>query len=990
VSNLAQRSFTSGELAPSLYARTDLARYTSGLRTCRNWIVNRYGGVSNRPGTVYLGATKNNGAVKLIRFEFSADQTYVMEFGDRYLRWYSEGGRVEVSSATAWANAAVYAVAALVSQSGVTYYCTVAHTAATATNKPGSGSSWASVWSPLTMDGASGIYEIPTPYLAADLARLQTMQVADVVTIVHPSYAPRELKRFAHTKWTLSTIAFGPSIVAPSNVAATGGTAGASTYYAVTATSSANGDEGMPGTYKLTSFVTDATHPVAVTWNPVSGALTYSIYKSTDGQTFGFVGNAGGVLTLHTLTSWTTSTSAVTTSSLGAFVSAVDQARQPTITSGNDRPADGTFTIAGRITVSTGDISSNATGQIRAYYSRDSETRVDAGVVATAYLTGAGTMTQSFSGSIVVPDNGYTTLTIDLVAEVEGETGATTYTCSLSESSAPDNSISWRTTGTGFTDSNITPDYKIGPPTNPSVFAAVDQYPSAVSSFQQRRFFGNTNSAPELLRGSRTAIPASFTTSTPQQDDDALSFQLASRELNEVRHIADLGRLLVFASSGEWIAEGDNSNILKPSAINARRFSAHGSAYLPPIIIGTSAIYVQARNTVVRDLRVDSVQGISSNELSVFAAHLFDGYTIVDWDFAQIPHNIAWVVRSDGVMLGLTYLPEQDVWGWHRHDTDGTIEGVCVVPEGSEDAVYLVVNRTINGSTVRYVERMSSRAITALTDVRDLIFMDAALTYDGRNTGATTMTLSGGSAWDNTETITITRSVSGFASSNVGDAVVFYDSAGAELFRVDITAYSSGTVVTGRPNKSVPAAFRSAAVTAWGLAVHSVSGLSHLNGEAVSIVGDGYVLASPNNSEYGTAVTVSAGVVALSRPSVVVHVGLPYLSDLETLDIDTASGPSLKPFKMLVDKVSLVVEKSRAFYVGQRLPSGSDPLQDLDIVKFRDIDDEYDITALKTGDYECTIQGRYSKDGRVFVRQADPVPTSILAVIPQGMIPPTN
>lgn len=989
--NLAQRSFAGGELAPALYGRTDLVKYATGLRTCRNFFVHRYGGVSNRAGTEYCASTKNNGAVRYERFLITNDQAFLLVFGDRWLRWIFAGSPLvpTLDDFAEWANGTSYAVGDLVVYDTNKYYCIAAHTSATAADRPGTGSSWASAWYPLTLIAGGAIYEIPTPYVAADLATLQVSQEGDVLTITHRNYAPRELRRVSNIKWLLSTVAFGPSIAAPTNVTASGGdTATDDTYYAVTAVSEAHGDEGLSGTYQLATKLVSAEHPATVGWDAVPGALTYNIYRSTDGQTFGFIGQAGGVPTRHSETTWDDDGASASTASVtGEWVVSGDEARMTLTTF--DHPANQQFIIAGRISVSTLDVSSAASGRIGAYYARDGEPRVFAGYIATLSIDGTGNASQSFAGSITVPDNGYTTVVIDLVPEVLAESGSTTFDCSVSTATSPDNEVSWRSTSTGFKDTGVAAQYDIAPPTNPSVFAAPDDYPAAVGGFQQRRVFASTTTRPAVVRASRTAVPASFTTSSPIQDDDALSFDVSSQVRTEVRHLRDLGRLVLFGSAGEWIAEGDNSNILKPNAINVRQYSAFGASSLPPIRIGSTALFVQARRTVIRDLTVDTVQGISSRDLSVFAAHLFDGYTVVDWDFSQIPHGIAWAVRSDGVLLGLTYLPEQDVWGWHRHDTDGVIENVRVIPEGDEDRAYLCVRRTIDGETVRYIERMAPRTITAETDARDLLFMDAALTYDGRNTSATTMTLLGGSAWDEGETLTLTASTPTFIAAHVGSAVFVYDETGAELLRLAIEAYTNDTTVTVRPNTTVPSALRGLATTGWGLAAKQFTNLDHLEGKAVSIVGDGAVVASPNNAAY-PVVIVTDGVVAIDPPSVVVHVGLPYVADLETLDIDTAQGPSLKPFKQLVNAVTAVVEKSRAFWAGAAPPTGDDPLEGLDLAAFRDVDDDYDLPTLKTGDYGLTMQGRWNTSGRVFLRQPDPVPTTILALIPQGLIPPTN
>jgi hypothetical protein len=163
-----------------------------------------------------------------------------------------------------------------------------------------------------------------------------------------------------------------------------------------------------------------------------------------------------------------------------------------------------------------------------------------------------------------------------------------------------------------------------------------------------------------------------------------------------------------------------------------------------------------------------------------------------------------WAVRSDGVLLGLTYVREHEIVAWHHHDFEnGIVENVCVVPENDEDAVYLCVKRTIDGSDVRYIERMQTRAVQ---DIKDLVIMDSAITYDGRNTnGSHTMDLSGGTTWDNTETLTLTSSTAFFASTDVGNQIhlntVDADGNITDQIRFTIKAFSSSTVVTGKAHK---------------------------------------------------------------------------------------------------------------------------------------------------------------------------------------------
>jgi hypothetical protein len=202
---------------------------------------------------------------------------------------------------------------------------------------------------------------------------------------------------------------------------------------------------------------------------------------------------------------------------------------------------------------------------------------------------------------------------------------------------------------------------------------------------------------------SRTADEHNFQTSTPTQDDDAITFTLAARKVSAVRHIVDVDPLLLLTSGGEWVLAGDQSGTLRPTDINAKQFSQHGasrcrrSCSIRPCSTSRRGKH-RARAPAGGDRYVGA-------DLTLFASHLFAGHTLRDWAYQETPNPTVWCVRSDGVLLGLTILDEQKVLAWHRHDTDGTVEQVCVIPEGGEDRLYLVVVR--NG--VRMLERMASR-----------------------------------------------------------------------------------------------------------------------------------------------------------------------------------------------------------------------------------------------------------------------------------------
>jgi len=852
---IIQRSFSGGEISPSLYGRVDLTKYATGLRKCRNFAVARHGGVFNRPGTEFISEVKDSTkTVRLLPFIFNESQTYVLEFGDLYIRVFRDGAQVRetgknitaatqanpceiTSNAHGFSNGQEVYISSVggMTELNSRWFKVAGATANTFTLQYMDGSSVNSTaFGAYTSGGtAARVYEIATPYVEADLQSIQIAQSADVVTIVHPNYAPRELTRTGHTSWTLSTITFAPSQAAPTGVAVAGSAGAISYTYHVTAVASETYEESLAATKTQGSLAAPTTSTAhTITWVAASGASEYNIYLEVNGVP-GFIGTA---------------------------------------------------------------------------------------------------------------------------------------------------------IGTSFVNNGIVADTSDTPPTARNPFNATGDYPSTVAYSQQRLTFSNTDNNPEKIWASQTGNFHNMTTRTPVQSDDAVTFSLVGKQVNEVRHLVELSRLVALTSGTEWVINGDADGILTPTAINASQQSYHGSSELQPILIDASALYVQARGTIIRDYGFDyQIDGYRGNDLTIFSTHLFDGYTVRDWAYQKTPNSIVWVVRSDGVLLGLTYVKEHQLVAWHRHDTDGTFEQACSVPEGVEDSLYTVVVRTINGATKRYIERMHSRTIG---DVIDSVFMDSSLSYDGRNTNTGhTMTLSGGTTWAYSETITLTSSASFFTAADVGNEIQITGADG-EFIRFEIRGYTSGLIVTGFPHRTVPTSLRSTATSDWARAVDQLGGLWHLEGKTISVFADRFVVASPNDEGY-TSVTISNGTATLDHPYAVIHVGLPYLSDLETLDIDVPNGETMADKKKLVSGLTVFVESSRGGWAGTEPPADDtiDPLENLTEFKTREAENYDSPPELETGTIDVNILSGWNSHGRLFLRQVDPLPVSVLAVAPTGILP---
>jgi hypothetical protein len=445
---------------------------------------------------------------------------------------------------------------------------------------------------------------------------------------------------------------------------------------------------------------------------------------------------------------------------------------------------------------------------------------------------------------------------------------------------------------TTFKDIGFTPDFGITPPQPRTPFASAGNYPRTAAVYQQRRFFANTINAPDAIWGSRTGFTSNFGVSSPLQDDDALVFKISGNQHNPVRHLLGLKTLIVLTDAGEWTVRGA-AGVLTPSGILADQETYLGvAADVSPVVVGNSILYVQARGAVVRDLRFEQeVEGLAGRDLTLFSTHLFEGYTIDEIDFQQSPHSILWCCRSDGTLLGLTYLREQEVWGWHRHDSGAScrFEHVCVVPEAGEDVLYVLVRRTIGGVFHRYIEKLESRVIFNLA--ADAFFVDAGLSY-------------------------------------------------------------SGPPVT------------------------TIAGLGHLEGQVLAILGDGAVVynGDPAGAQAATY-TVTGGAITLPAAKSTIHAGLPIrFAEIETLDLDEA-GAAIRDKRKRVGQLSLIVDgTSRSFFAGPDVGH----LYQYKLEPFEGTN----LATPFTGQAEMGIIAQFDPKGRIFIQQRDPLPVSILGVMP--------
>lgn len=528
-----------------------------------------------------------------------------------------------------------------------------------------------------------------------------------------------------------------------------------------------------------------------------------------------------------------------------------------------------------------------------------------------------------------------------------------------------------RSTTLSFTDNNLLPTKTDTPPTGLDPFIGAGNFPRAVGYYQQRLVYASTINNPQTLFFSRTGVLTNFGYSTPMKADDAIQWTMASAEVNQINHVLPLRVLLALTDGAEWTIQGSAAGFTS-ATINGDPQTYNGIGRLRPLAINNTALYAQERGRTVTAIGYSLEEdGFSGTDISLFSPHLLQEYSLADWDYQKLPYSIVWGAREDGDLVGVTYLPEQEVTGWHHHDTDGRVISVCSVPEGREDSLYLCVARVIEGVQKFYIERMASRqpvrfdgqAIAAFS-----YFVDCGLSYNGRNSGPHSLLLTGGAEWQYPELLTLDSSdPAQFSAGDVGNQVQYLASPAAEPFRLEIVTYLSPNQVKVRPLGVVPVEIRAQLFTSWAMARDQFSGLGHLEGKSVSILADGNVVARQ---------TVVDGAVTIPDPAGLVHIGLPYRSEFETLELNVPGSETLADKRKQIKSVSLLLKESRGGLVGSTV-------DDLWEFKEREETDDYGSIPLLTGRVTQSITDSWMRNGRFVVVQDDPLPLHILAVVPQ-------
>ena len=726
-----QRSFAGGIVSPSVWARTDQAKRVYGLLDALNFNVMRSGGLENRAAFEYAATTKGSGITRLMPFVFGGNDSAMLAWGDRTLRFLNEGAQIVATSgdAPAYSATKLYNVGDLVTSVGIYYYCIQAGLDKT----PLTSADW---WYPLTAVLSDALYEIPTPYEDTEVFELVATGYADVTFLFHPKHRPYALKRFGAVTWTLQPVDFLPPIAAPNGLTSTSTGAGTLRRFKVTAIKKGKLEQSLPASAAIaytgpasggsgskvrvtTVNNMDVDEDVLVTAVFAIGATPDAAFEAALlGKVFN-VGNAtpdaSGYLDLDTTEGVTVPSGGYAVMVLPLTIGGIANAPLASISSYGPTKDLVLDTLAAHNLADGDEIAIKAV--------LFSGVGTDQPEVRAALINKVFAVKVIDATHIIVVDTSGPTYTggMDVlwcrafIEDSGGAAGVGTGDVQLSWSPVPEALEYWvfkrfagtyqfiaRTPAPTYTDDNSpqesTAVSQDGPPHYTDPCRGPARNPRTATIYQQRLVLGGSLLEPATLKLSRSGDILNFSRSQPLLDNDAFDIPIIGSGVNLVRHLVPLSPLMVHTSADEIQIKGDGDGVVRWDAINADPRDAIGASTVQPLRVRNTALFVQAHGGLVHDFGYDlAAGGMKGRDLTAFCPSLFEGVNILQWCHQKTPHSIVYAVREDGDVVALTYLPEQGIEAWHRHNTDGdSFESIACAPESGGDFVYAVVNRTIN------------------------------------------------------------------------------------------------------------------------------------------------------------------------------------------------------------------------------------------------------------------------------------------------------
>jgi len=476
-----------------------------------------------------------------------------------------------------------------------------------------------------------------------------------------------------------------------------------------------------------------------------------------------------------------------------------------------------------------------------------------------------------------------------------------------------------------------------------------NQNPGAVTFFNQRLYWGGSNTDPQKIWGSQVADFENMHQGTAL-DDESVEFTLVANQVNAIQWLAESTDMLCGTLGGEFTITGGQDDNITPTNIKAVRQAGFGSNKVAPLNVGNLLLFNQRAGRKVRELVFSfDVDGYLAPDITLLAEHVSES-GIVDMAYQQEEDAIVWACTADGILVGCTYLRDQNVVAWHRHPVGGdlpVVESLAVIPssDGLRDELWISVKKRINGTTKRFIEYLDP---TVFSD--SCLKLNSPITISGATQANPVVITATSHGFSNGDLVDI-KNVVGMTDIN-GNR---YQVAGVTTNTFQLTHQTAGTNINGTSFS----AYDSAGEVRKG--VTSITGLAHLEGESVKIVGNGAVF--PDK-------TVSSGTVTVSSAVSEAYVGQGFTGVIKPSrpEFGTPTGTSQGKKKRANQVLVRLVRTTGIKINGDQIPfrSSSDPMNSP--------------PAAFTGDKKVLNLG-YDRDGFVEIRQEQPLDFHVVAVI---------
>jgi hypothetical protein len=779
-------SFAGGELSPSMYGRTDITKYDSGAAVLRNFFVLRYGGAANRPGFKFIAQTYNNKKAVLIPFMYSTDQNYIVEITAGRCQFYTNGGIVVNEDGIPYSIENFFTDKDLEDAAKIKYTQSadvlfIVHPA----HAPMTLTRYGSLdWRFEAMDITGGPFDASNFNSAYIVTKTQQWTTPGTYTVHIPAGIDSiEYKiagagggggggnHMSHGPYLYGgnggsgELLTGKMTVTSNSdyqvIVGAGGAGGVGVTYSDSQTSGKSGGNssfgnisarGGGGGYRATTPSYSSSEGEWIGGSDGANGTSYGAGGAGgNGTNWGGTAGSGGNGWVEILYS----------ASIG----------DNTTVKASDVYGDITLTASDDIFAKSDEGSLFAlTHFLETDYKKGTPSSTG-GNLQVSVLPKSNVYVESFGfwdGNFSLEK--YDPVSLQWV-NVRTQSGNRSQNYSLTEENTSESIASHRVTSTEFntgvwsgenekqrgyiTIQSIGGDYTghvlITEYVSPTVvkgtvkkqLASTDEtrdfafaawngekgYPSATGFYEDRLVFAGSKGFPQTFWTSKTGDYYNFGTSIPSADDDGITATLNGGQMNGIKAIIAFGEMLLLTAGGEFKVSGGGKAITGSNVLSQPQ-EYRGVSDVNPVTIGSRIIYVQHQGNIIRDLAYSyDVDKYTGDDLNLLASHLFEGHKIISMTYQQIPNSIVWCVRDDGLLLGLTYIKEQDIYAWHQHTTaGGKFVSVCNIGGSTEDKLYAVIER----GGQYYVEIMESRDKS--TNVEDQFFVDSGITYEGEAT----------------------------------------------------------------------------------------------------------------------------------------------------------------------------------------------------------------------------------------------------------------